>query len=816
MKTNLAQYIKDLKAKEAAKPAKADNAIVFWGSFGDKPYLPHLKSCVGSATTFLRLEKVETITQVSMYCSQKGITRVISTSVDLLQKLLKWTERKAASLDNYAGSYFTIPPFKEGEQEIEVVFIKPLKQLVTVPYGKFLAKRLISKLTAPEKWYKPTEFIGFTLLDASNEDELFTAFSNCFLICIDIETFRENATIRCLSYTGFFIDINNEIQSISVVLPLDSDYNLSIMRKWNWELKAPKLGQNFKYDLAYLTRYSAPIYNFLYDTATLFHCWLTELPKDLGFLNAFFIRKAMYWKDLAKTNDLHEYYRYNALDTWGTGNCFLAMIREAPSWALENYKLEFPLLFPCHLSEMTGIERDVESIKAAKVEQDTLIEKETASLNALLDIPAGESFNVNSPKQMKALLKILGCADIPSADEKNLKKARFRHPLNARIITKVITIRKARKLVSTYLTLGKEFSRLDGTGSRVLYSLNPHGTDTSRLASKEHHFWCGINIQNIPRGPAVKRTMKADPGFLLCEVDLEQAESRDTAYISGDSQLIENVEHSPDFHCSNAASFFGVSFDSLFDITTGKVLNKDLRNLGKPVNHGANYNMGAYVLIDTMGEEMILQAKRLLNLPRMWTYKQVAEYLLEQFHKTYPCIRGTFYKGMIQEVLETNMIASKAWHHPWTATPLVQEVEYQKICKEEYTENAGRAWTRYCFSDPTKSKQALNAYVAHPPQSLNAQTLNKSYLSVFHDIAINPKHSNNFKLLAQIHDSIFFQYRIGHEYLCDMVVERMEVPVTLKGYDGVVRTFVVPAGAKKGDHLEGEAKGKATHWSMTE
>lgn len=815
MSKQLAEYVAKLKAKEDKKELSADNSIVFWGTIADKSYLSHLKGCVGSATVFLRLDKIDTITQVALYCKQKRVTRVISTSVPLLQKLLNWDKRRAASLDSYAGSYFTIPAINNGDPDIEVVFIKPLKQLVTVPYGKFLATRLISKLTTPDTWYAPTEFTGFTLLDPTNEEQLFSNFSDCFLISIDIETFKENATIRCISYTGFYTcHATGAMLSSSVVLPLDSEYNLAVMRKWNWELKAPKVGQNFKYDLAYLTRYNAPVYNFLYDTATLFHCWAAELPKDLGFLNSFFIRKAMYWKDLAETNDLHEYYKYNALDTWGTGNCFLAMMLEVPDYAINNYLLEFPLLFPCHLSEMTGIERDIDNITEAKNLSDSEIAKATASLNTMLDIPAGESFNTNSPKQMKQLLKVLGCSDLPSTDEKNLKKARFRHPLNARIISLVIAIRKARKLVSTYLTLGKEFSRLDGTGSRVLYSLNPHGTDTSRLASKEHHFWCGINIQNIPRGPAVKRTMKADPGFLLCEVDLEQAESRDTAYISGDANLIENVEHSPDFHCSNAAAFFGVPFEELFDTATGKVLNKELRTLGKPVNHGANYNMGPYVLIDTMGEAMILQAKNLLGLPKLWTYVQVAEYLLGQFHKAYPNIKSVFYRGVINEVLTSHRISSTAVHHSWKDTPDLEN----KIAEFEasYAEQAGKAWVRWCFSDPTKSKPALNSYVAHPPQSLNAQTLNRAYLAVFHDIAINPKHSNNFKLLAQIHDSIFFQYREGHEYLCDMVKERMEVPVTIKGYDNIVRTFVVPAGAKKGDHLEGDAKGKATHWSMTE
>jgi len=824
VKIDLAAHIAKLRAQEEAAPTKskqADNTILFWGTAADKNYLPQLKSCVGSCTTFLRLEEVTTLTTVQIYCKQKRITRVISSSISLLKKLLHWDKRAAPSLADYAGSYFTIPGLSDKEPEIEVVFIQPLKQLVTVPYGKFMATRIISKLTKPEKWYTPTPFVGFDLITASNEASAYTTLSNCFLICIDIETFKENATIRCLSYTGFFYTDAGNIKSYSCVLPLDNDYALAIMRKWNWELQAPKIMQGGMYDIAYLSRYNAPVYNYLFDTCTLFHCWYSELPKNLGFLNSFFIREAVYWKDLSKTNDLHEYYRYNALDTWGTGNCWLAMLLEAPQWAVQNYLLEFPLIFPCHMAEMRGIHRDMETLAIAKAEQDTIIEEATTSLNTILDVPAGESFNVNSPKQMKSMLRVLGCSDLPSADAKNLAKARFRHPFNARIINLVLQVRKARKLVSTYITPGKEFSCLDGTGSRILFALKPHGTDTSRLTSSEHHFWCGLQIQNIPRGPAVKRTFKADPGFLFAEVDLEQAESRDTGYISGDAQLIENVEHSPDFHCSNAASFFGVPFEEMYDIATGKVLNKPLRQLGKPINHGANYNMGPYVLIDTMGEEKIVLAKKLLGLPRFWTYMQVAEYLLEQFHKTYPGIKKVFYTGVVEEILTTRMLRSTAVHWHWTETGSVKqaqldsEEEYKNRCKnyERSYKEVGGAWTRYCFADPSKSKRALNSYIAHPPQSLNAQTLNKAYLSVFHDIANNPKHAPNFKLLPQIHDSILFQYRIGHEYLCQMVKERMEIPLTLRGYDGVIRTFVVPAGIKSGKHLE---KGVAEYWSETE
>jgi DNA polymerase I-like protein with 3'-5' exonuclease and polymerase domains len=417
-----------------------------------------------------------------------------------------------------------------------------------------------------------------------------------------------------------------------------------------------------------------------------------------------------------------------------------------------------------------------------------------------------ENFNVKSSPQMKSLLKILGCGDLQSADEKSLIKARFRHPLNARIIGLVLAIRAARTLNEKYLQIGvkaKEFHRLDGTGNRILYSLNPHGTDSGRLASKEHHFWTGLQIQNIPRGPAVKQTFVADPGFLMGEVDLAQAESRDTGYISGDETLIHNVEFSPDFHSANAASFFGVPFEEIYDAfyvnpdgTVGKTINKPLRQLAKPVNHGANYNMGAFVLIDTMGEANVLMAKQLLNLPRFWTLLQVAEYLLEAFHKTYPNIKGVFYTGVVAEILSTRMLTSTALHN------VTSEEEY--LQKWEAGE---RSWIRHCFGHPDTNKQNLNTYISHPPQSLNATTLNIAYMRTFFEIAMHLEHSSNFKLCAQIHDSILFQYREGHEYLCKMVAEIMEIPVTVRGYDKVIRTFTVPADAAIGGKYWSDIKG---------
>ena len=750
----------------------------------DKPYLPRLKDALGAVGCSLFGEPISTRREIIHLARRAKTTKLLCSSQAVLIMLLASDNVKKASLDNYAGSLFTINDSEpdKGVGKIEIIFINPLEHLVTVPYGKFLFRRYLSKYTEPEKFLPEPEFT-WEILDESNFERIKDSYQSASLIALDIETAKEPYIhITEVGYTAVWFT-DSGVRTHSCVIELDSMSRLSIVRLLN-QLPAAKIMQNGKYDLAYLARYNAVPDNYLWDTATLMHCWYSELPKDLAFLGAFFSRNAMYWKDLARSGHKRDQLLYNCKDTYTTAIAFLQMISEIPDYAKHNYLNEFPLLFPCHMAEMTGIARDMTEMEIAEKEQQVIIKKETDSLNKML----GVSFNVNSPKQMKQLLCILGCKDLESADEKNLSKASARHPLNALVISKILKVRKARKLLSTYLTPGKEFLGKSDQSPRILYSLNPHGTDTGRLASKEHHFWCGLQVQNIPRGEAVKRTLTADEGFRLSECDLEQAESRDTAHVAGDENLIHAVSGERDFHSVNASAFFGVPYENIYDQEKGKTIDKALRDLAKRVNHGANYLMGANVLVETMGLIKIYEAQRLLNLPKLWIPKQVAEYLLGKFHETYPKLSKVFYPSVTADVIKTRMLASRAVH----------DCDYQA---------SKRGWTRYCFGSPDKNKRDLNAYVAHVPQSLNAMTLNKAFMLVFYDLAFKPE----FKLLAQIHDSILFQTKIGHEYLIDEVKKRMEIPVTIQGYDGVTRTFTVPAAAKAGKDGNG-----AERWSQTE
>lgn len=803
--STLAEYAARLRAVSSSPTAvaKSPNGIncLFLGTYEDKSYLPNLKGMFNGLNTWVCTDPIQNLSHLEMYCAKRDITRIVSTSVPILRKLLEGlgNSREVKTIGDYAGSVFS-------HRNLEIVFISPLSQLFTVSYGKFLAARYISKVTDPSSWAEASNF-SWKLLDASNLEEVYEKLSGAYAIAADIETFKSPLSIRCIGYTGVFLDLDGRgFHTHSYVLPIDSTFNLAWMRKIN-DLPVQKIFQNGKYDCSYLLRYNAPVSNWLWDTAHGMHCWYSELPKDLAFLNAFFLRKVVYWKDLAETQDLFEYYKYNALDTWATANVWIQWMLSAPDWAKRNYSLEFPLVYPCLLAEMTGLRRDSERLSEARKEIDAAEEGKLSSLRKMLGAP---SFNPGSYKQVLKLLELLGCKDITSTEEKDLNKAILRHPLNFRLLGEagVLGIRGLRKLSSTYLRTDADAKQTGinaGEGGakefrgRILYALNPHGTDTGRLASREHHFWCGLQIQNIPRGPEVKQTIRAEDGFYLGECDLEQAESRDTAHISGDERLIAAVSGSRDFHSINASSFFGLEYESIYDDSTGKTKNKPLRDLAKRVNHGANYNMGPNVLVDTMGLDKIWEAQRLLGLPSEWAPKEVAEHLLGVFHATYPRIKSAYYVSVVNEIGITRRLTSRAYHH-------LRGVETDREIQEGIEQGD---WVRYCFGNPDKNKSDLNSYVAHPSQSLNARTLNEAWLKVFYEVALpNP---TTFRLHAQIHDSILFSYAEGYEKFAHQVKQCMEIPTTVRDVSGTYRRFIVPAALKIG--IPGKP---AKYWSEVE
>ena len=77
-------------------------------------------------------------------------------------------------------------------------------------------------------------------------------------------------------------------------------------------------------------------------------------------------------------------------------------------------------------------------------------------------------------------------------------------------------------------------------------------------------------------------------------------------------------------------------------------------------------------------------------------------------------------------------------------------------------------WTRRTFLRPSPhNKPALNALVAHPPQSLSVMIVNKVFYKAWRMQMTT--HTGRLRIKAQIHDEVFFQYKEGHEYIAEEI-----------------------------------------------
>ncbi len=646
-----------------------------------------------------------------------------------------------ATLDKYAGSVFRL-----GNKNIPLLVMNNLEHLFTVPYGQHLAKRYLQKILAPETLYPQSEF-SWEVAEPQNLPALFERFKSSIAIAVDIETVRKNLAISCVGYCAIFPDGSTH----SIVIPMTDDFMCNWVNKFN-NLPNEKIMQNGSYDCTYFLRYGLPPVNYKFDTLHLFHCWYSEMPKSLDFITAYALPEFIYWKDEAESStSLHDYYRYNAKDTWATANSFMALMAEVPDYVINNYMIEFPMVFPCLHMAMEGMKIDLVERDRISIIEEEKLELSLGDIRSSLNNP---NFNPGSPKQVKELWCVLGSADVTSSDVKAMDKVASRHPLNAWFTGKITDYRKAKKLLSTYMDAELLYGRF-------MYSFAVAGTDTLRLASRESAFWCGGNMQNIPI--TIKTMFVADEGWLLAEIDYAQSEARCVAYLSGDIRLIEVVESELDYHKLNASMFFGVPYSEV---------DYALRQLAKRVNHGANYNMGAGVMLETMGIDNVIQAKALLGLPAYMSLRGVCEHLLLVYEKTYPVVKGKWYNLIKYSVAVSSRLVSQL------------------------------GWTRYIFSDPNKSKSALNACVAHVPQNLSVCIINMALLRVWKELAL----TGRIRIKAQIHDSILFMYRPDDEEVVQLVSQMMEIPVPIKGSDGITRTMLIPNDIEKGRTRWKEAK----------
>lgn len=108
--------------------------------------------------------------------------------------------------------------------------------------------------------------------------------------------------------------------------------------------------------------------------------------------------------------------------------------------------------------------------------------------------------------------------------------------------------------------------------------LRYYGAHTGRWSGEDK-----INLQNLPRGSALKKAVLAPEGHVFIDCDSSQIEARTLAWLAGQDDLVAAFDAGEDVYKIMATSIYGVDLDKV---------TKDQRFVGKTTILGAGYGMG--------------------------------------------------------------------------------------------------------------------------------------------------------------------------------------------------------------------------------
>ena len=245
---------------------------------------------------------------------------------------------------------------------------------------------------------------------------------------------------------------------------------------------------------------------------------------------------------------------------------------------------------------------------------------------------AGEEFNINSPKQLGAILfekmKLPIMKKTKSGyatDVETLEKLR---PFS-NIIDKILDYRQVQKLNSTYVE--GMIPHINEKTGRIHTTFHQTVTATGRLSSSDP------NLQNIPTrtelGKKLRKVFKAEDGKIFLDADYSQIELRVLAAVSGDANMVEAFKEGIDIHTSTASKIFDVPIEEV---------SKQLRSKAKAVNFGIVYGISDFGLSEQVGIN-IKEAKKYIE-QYLDKYSGIKNYMSE-------IVESTKKKGYVSTLL---------------------------------------------------------------------------------------------------------------------------------------------------------------------
>ncbi len=496
-----------------------------------------------------------------------------------------------------------------------------------------------------------------------------------------------------------------------------------------------KLGQNGKYDLHVLRRHGVDVRgyaddtlleSFVLDAGIARHDMDALAQRHLGLTTVKFEdvagkgAKQISFAQVA-IDDATRYAAEDADVTLRLHRVLGARVAAAPALERVYREIEMPLVPVLARIEANGVRVDVEELRRQSAD---LSRRMLAAQQKATEL-AGRAFNLDSPKQVCALLfDELGLPAVvktpkgqPSANEEALAAIADQHEL-PRVI---LDYRSLAKLRGTYTDKLPEMINPD-TG-RVHTSYHQAGAATGRLSSSDP------NLQNIPirteDGRRIRRAFVAPPGRKLVACDYSQIELRIMAHLSGDAGLIGAFESGADVHRATAAEVFGRPLDEV----TG-----DERRAAKAINFGLMYGMSAFGLARNLG-----------------IGRGEAQDYIALYFSRYPGVRD-FMERTRQQARETGYVE----------TVFGRRLTLDFIQKGNASQRAGA------------ERAAINA----PMQGTAADIIKRAMIAIDDWIA---GHAARARMILQVHDELVFEADEDFvDVLLPEVVARMTAAADLR------------------------------------
>ncbi len=317
----------------------------------------------------------------------------------------------------------------------------------------------------------------------------------------------------------------------------------------------------------------------------------------------------------AKPEAFLKYICYMAYIPWKTRDRLLEELNNTGMQTLYD-TIELPLVYTLSDMEKEGVHVDAEELKRYGEElavQIAVLEKEIYE-------GAGETFNINSPKQLGHILfeklempygKKTKTGYSTAADV--LEKLAVEYPL----VSKILEYRQLAKLKSTYADGLANFIEEDG---RIHTNFQQTVTATGRLSSTDP------NLQNIPirmeLGRMIRKVFLPKNGYVFVDADYSQIELRILAHMSGDEMLIQAYREAQDIHRMTASQVFHTPFEEVTDLQ---------RRNAKAVNFGIVYGISSFGLSQDLSIS-----------------KKEAQEYIERYFESYPKIKE-FLDGCVEK-----------------------------------------------------------------------------------------------------------------------------------------------------------------------